>query len=260
MAPAELYSMDPNHAFAFGDQEGMDAYRNGMLGWLEEASSSPGLAVSSMFTLTLKGSKPHACASPSTTRPLHALPFRVATLQMGSDWHSQVWLARSTSAAPCGNAHDSKAAVQAVFKFVIPSHGDMIEQGSTLPYFFGVHEVVMPWDEPAWVLAFEWFAGPGDLCYMNEVLIPQGETKYRDVELYTNHLTLSRVHKKSVDHLDVRDANILVDEVLDQAVWIDWTSNHYFAPGHLDIIRQQELGQLDNAFQSSNSESHHAAI
>ncbi|TFK90030.1 hypothetical protein K466DRAFT_597266 [Polyporus arcularius HHB13444] len=255
--------MDADYRFTFGDQEGTKA-------WLANASLSP-LSAGTTFTITLEAPNlPSTCARPSSMRALPALPFSVATqytltmpLQEGVGYRSQVWLA-----AQSGLFQNSPAA-PVVFKFVIPSNGDIPDgdlsdkgvftdmdrgryfifpydlvkgeaasyrsladfQGSTLPYFYGVHQVTMPWGEPAWMLAFEWIPGtPGSLYHLNNVLTDGGETKYRDFEpfmrLFHSALdTLQSAHKRNINHADVRAANILIDEARDQVVWIDWTSN-----------------------------------
>ncbi|KAI0705064.1 hypothetical protein C8T65DRAFT_577765 [Cerioporus squamosus] len=291
--------MDADRRFAFGDQEGTLAYRHRMLCWLRDATLSP-LSASRTYTISLES--PNApsstCARPSSTRPLPALPFGVATeyvliepLQRGTHYRSEVWLA-----APSAQSNGSPAAF-AVFKFVIPSRGDiptedlndngifeddrgriflfpydMVKgeaasyesladfQGSTVPYFYGVHQVLMPWGEPAWMLALEWIPSPPGSLYALNIALEKGEeTKYRDYELFMRLFqsaltTLQSAHKRKVNHVDVRAANILIDEADDQVVLIDWTSDHYVDPHARSALRYLDLQFLMVAFVDSGIE------
>ncbi|KAI0705060.1 hypothetical protein C8T65DRAFT_577774, partial [Cerioporus squamosus] len=242
------------------------------------------------FTLSLRSPTSPSCARPSSTRPLPALPFGVAAdytlvkpMQTGRRFNSQVWLAALSAA---GDPTTSPTRI--VFKIIIPSHGDfpgpdmsdkgilqeegrefkfpydvvMGEvasygsladfQGSTLPYCYGVHEVIMPWNEPAWLLVFEWIPGP-NLQVLFERLVYGKETKYNDIELYKRLFhsaldTLQTAHKRDVFHNDVRRVNVLIDEVNDQAVWIDWTSDHGVLPDLRAMWRKIEINQFVDIF------------
>ena len=161
--------------FDFNDEKEASAYRDRMLRWRQIAAYSPLLyhdqePQRSTFILTLK--QPIASAKPRS-RPLPSLPFGTAAeyvlvepMQTGG-WKAQVYVA-----APLHGTSSPTV----VFKFIIPSRGDIPDrdtpgivdgryfrfprdmamgeaasyeslaefQGSTLPYFYGVHEVRRP--------------------------------------------------------------------------------------------------------------------
>ncbi len=207
-----------------------------MLSW-RDCSRSPihQLTDKSTFAISLQAPTLPFCAKPST-RPLPALPFGITAqyalvkpLQAGVQYRSEVWLA-----VPCEieHSHKDSPAAAVVFKFVVPSiRGDIPTsdlddegfidgrkfsfpfdavkgeaacyesladfQGSTVPYFYGVHrvrlwrilcarmsltpscQVLMPSGEPAWILALEWIPGPpGSLYVLNKELRQGGDTKY----------------------------------------------------------------------------------
>ena len=132
----------------------------------------------------------------------------------------------------------------------------------------------MPWGEPAWVLVFERIDGPRNLEALNDALVRGKASKYRDVGLCMSLVscnlspsqgnilyiylassqfesalqTLRSAHQRDVLHLDVREANILVDEVNDLAVLIDWTSNHWTFPEDRAYWANQDVVRLVNAF------------
>lgn len=171
--------MGSRYPFTFDDEEGRKAYLQRMYSYLDLQASNPSqLSVGSTFTLTLKAPSAPSSIEPSsgTMRLLPALPFGAETqytlveaLQEGLGYKSQVW-----RAGLLGHSNVPPA-VQVVFKFIIPSHGDIPDsdvsdqgivdhrkfifpidmaegeaksyealaefQGSTLPYFYGLHEV-----------------------------------------------------------------------------------------------------------------------
>ena len=168
--------MGSRYPFTFDDEEGRKAYLQRMYSYLDLQASNPSqLSVGSTFTLTLKAPSARSGIEPSsgTMRLVPALPFGVEsqytlveTLQEGLGYKSQVW-----RAGLLGHSNDPPV----VFKFIIPSHGDIPDsnvsdqgivdyrkfifpfdmaegeaksyealaefQGSTLPYFYGLHEV-----------------------------------------------------------------------------------------------------------------------
>ncbi|TRM67120.1 hypothetical protein BD626DRAFT_169382 [Schizophyllum amplum] len=177
-------------------------------------------------------------------------------LQSGTGFHSQVWLAHSLSLT--ADHH-----VPLVFKFIIPSFlklptTDLQEihiidgmylhpndsvayevaayeklwqfQGSSIPYFYGVHDITMPWGEKAYLLVLEYIIGP-PLADLQTAIDSEAEgpaTKYyRDYETYHTlfHKALDTVraaHSKGVYHVDITERNILLDEENDRPVFIDW--------------------------------------
>ncbi|RDX47924.1 hypothetical protein OH76DRAFT_1557505 [Lentinus brumalis] len=294
--------------FEFDDEAGKLAYLEDMIRWRESARSlSPGGRglYGSTYTISLHMPDISSCANSSSTRPLPALSFGVATqyklvcpLQTGEDRHAEVWLAAPASG-------DQQDAPKIVFKFVVPSQGDlptpdldhngiytneqrpflfphdMVQgevasyialadlQGGTLPYFFGVHEVIMPWKEPTCLLALEYIQTTprlGSLDLLPRLLpFPEIETKYRDVALYKGLFmsalhTLRSAHARNICHGDVRGANIPIDEAHDQAVFIDWTSTHYMPSASLPYQAYHETHKLVLIFREAGIKEHRQEI
>ncbi|TRM67121.1 hypothetical protein BD626DRAFT_169384 [Schizophyllum amplum] len=170
-------------------------------------------------------------------------------LQIGFGHQSQVWMAQSP---------DQKASL--VLKFIIPSYmehpsihleanhvrqglylhpANAVEyasaayeklpelQGSSLPYFYGVHIFNMSWGETVYILAMEFIKGPS-IADLQKVIDSEGPTsKYRDFDVYCRlfHKALDVVraaHAQDVYHIDIRGQNILIDEENDRPVLIDW--------------------------------------
>ncbi|TFK90031.1 hypothetical protein K466DRAFT_661100 [Polyporus arcularius HHB13444] len=285
--------MDPDPRFDFGDREGAAAYRWHMLSW-RDRSRSPihQLTDKSTFAISLQAPTLPFCAN-SSTRPLPALPFGITAhyalvkpLQTGVQYSSEVWLAVPSELQ---DSHFNSPAAAVVFKFIVPSiRGDIPTsdlddegfidgrkfvfpfdavkgeaacyesladfQGSTVPYFYGIHRVLMPSGEPAWILALEWIPGsPGSLYVLNKELRQGGDTKYSNygpfMRLFHSALsTLQSAHARNVNHADVRAANILIDAVHNQAVLIDWTSDQSFSPNTRSALPVIDLRKLHYAF------------
>ncbi|TRM61513.1 hypothetical protein BD626DRAFT_405621 [Schizophyllum amplum] len=103
-------------------------------------------------------------------------------------------------------------------------------QGSTLPYFCGMHEAVMPRGEQASVLALEYLPGPNLRVAKDTVDSYSSSSKYQDFEAYLALVnsaisTVRAAHSRDVRHRDLREENMLVDESNDLAVIIDWHNN-----------------------------------
>ncbi|KAK7022931.1 hypothetical protein VNI00_016821 [Paramarasmius palmivorus] len=145
-------------------------------------------------------------------------------IQEGEDYHSQVWLAKAVGL---------KSDACLVFKFIVASHlpqedeipeenyrsleqvvANQLEpfeklwflQGSYLPWFYGVHEVIMPWNER------------GKLFVM-EYIPTKFESGFRGIDLegYVRLFkkamnVLDTAHKVCITHGDIRLDNLLFDD------------------------------------------------
>ncbi|RDX42723.1 hypothetical protein OH76DRAFT_1362217, partial [Lentinus brumalis] len=214
-------------------------------------------------------------------------------LQTGPEYESEVWLAQ-----PCQPFSPGAPTSQVVLKFVIPSRlprppteltegmlhhefeytlpGDVLDcevrayewlqdlQGSNMPYYYGVHQVTMPWDEVAYVIALEHVSESLSLSSIQRCIDPPIAddtnttecTKYRDfasyVKLFTSALSaLQRAHSWHIHHLDVNGDNILVDETHDHAVLIDWCNI-----AHLQV----DEGNLGNPYEWARSRDLHLLL
>ncbi|KAI5897851.1 uncharacterized protein SCHCODRAFT_02490224 [Schizophyllum commune H4-8] len=263
--------MTPSRPFAFDDKESLDNYCERMEWFQTRATEILPLDKGLTFELALAAPNDiggvDARRSPIGRIQAMATYVLVKALQQGPQYQSQVWLARPTSSDP-------STTIELVLKFIIPSHlempgfdvvsencvnlaeytfpddivayqvaayqalGDL--QGITVPYFYGVNEVSVPWGEPGvQVLALEYIHGPR----MTEVATvvdsedsaPSELIKYRDYDTYlalleTGISTLLQAHARGIVHCDVRDANVLIDVAHNQVVFLDWTND---APPHL---------------------------
>ncbi|TFK83473.1 hypothetical protein K466DRAFT_602822 [Polyporus arcularius HHB13444] len=173
-----------------------------------------------------RAANPPPESTPNIVRQPPPLPTEVDTvhtllrpLQTGLEHEGEVWLAQ-----PCQPHRPGGPPSEVVLKCVIPSRlprppTDLTEatlhreclytlpyevvdceakayewlhdlQGSTLPYYHGVHPVTMPWDE-----------------VVSNLRSPRSGVSTREWHIH---------------HLDISDANILVDEEHDYAVLIDF--------------------------------------
>ncbi|TRM67118.1 serine/threonine kinase, SPS1 [Schizophyllum amplum] len=245
--------------FIAGNPSSIAAYRSRLIALRASYNDLP-LAEGMAFDLVLKS--PPRNPSVTGVRPLQisSAQLDVETrfaltkpLQIGSGYHSQVWMAQPLSSTP-----DQTGSL--VLKFVIPSYiklpstyleesevrlgqylfpANSVEyaaaayeklpelQGSSLPYFYGVHNVNMHWGETVFILAMEYIAGPS-LADLQKVIDSENSTsKYCDFNVYRGlfHMALDVVraaHAKDVYHIDIRGQNILIDEENDHPVFIDW--------------------------------------
>ncbi|TRM68647.1 serine/threonine kinase, SPS1 [Schizophyllum amplum] len=191
-------------------------------------------------------------------------------LQVGHDCNSQVWVASHTgqdyadvvlkfiapSGLPLPSEDPDMTAVYVEFgEYRYPE--DVINrqvsaylalakfQGSTLPYFFGVQQAVMPWGEEASVLALEYLPGPPLSAVKDAVDSDPLTSKYRNFESYlalaqSAFTTLRAAHRLHIYHRDLRERNVLVDETNDFAVIIDWHND----PRTIDVHEIEAQGDL----------------
>ncbi|KAL1760957.1 hypothetical protein FB107DRAFT_202018, partial [Schizophyllum commune] len=178
--------------FALNDKESLDDYCDRMSWFKTRATRILPLEEGLTFDLALAA--PTDVGRVDARRPLTGRLQAMATyvlvkaLQQGLRYQSQVWLARPTNPSP-------NTVTELVFIFIIPSHlqkpcfdvvsevlvdmprcrqetyirqvqvaayqalGDL--QGITVPYFYGVNQVTVPWGEPeVQVLALEYIHRP----------------------------------------------------------------------------------------------------
>ncbi|TRM67119.1 hypothetical protein BD626DRAFT_452547 [Schizophyllum amplum] len=245
----------PAPPFIAGNPSSIAAYRSRLVALRASYNDLP-LAEGMAFDLVLKS--PPRSPSAAGVRPLQMSPaqFDVKSrfaltkpLQIGFGHQSQVWMAQSP---------DQKASL--VLKFIIPSYmeppsihleanhvrqglylhpANAVEyasaayeklpelQGSSLPYFYGAHDILMPWGETAYILAMEYIAGPS-LADLQEVIESKDSTsKYCDFGVYRGLYdkaldAVFAAHARDVYHIDIRGRNILIDEEHNLPVLIDW--------------------------------------
>lgn len=257
-----------SHPFEAGDSESIEDYCRKMRR-LQAASWGKPLAAGVSFTFILASPFQQCSESMHPemrsevmheVRPMPHLPYGEARafilsrpLQVGHNYESQVWVATDPG----------QVYADVLLKFIAPSFlrlpyeslrvidveagdywypADVVHrqvaaylalddfQGSTLPYFCGMHEAVMPWGEQASVLALEYLPGPNLRVAKDTVDSYSSSSKYQDFEAYLALVnsaisTVRAAHSRDVRHRDLREENMLVDESNDLAVIIDWHNN-----------------------------------
>ncbi|KAK7062547.1 hypothetical protein VNI00_000035 [Paramarasmius palmivorus] len=214
----------------------------------------PGL----VFSLSLRRPKfDDITQAPHSPRPLPLDPcsvllekevsYRITEgLQAGESFHSQVWLAK-----PVGLKSDSDTCL--VFKFIVASHliqrdevpkedyrtfqqvvDSQLEpfeqlwflQGSFLPWFYGLHDVTMPWKEPGKLFVMEYIPKT-----FRSIVEPECKLNVDEcVSVFRNaYRNLSIAHKARITHGDIRLDNLLYDDTLHtpspRLVFIDWRND-----------------------------------
>ncbi|KAI5885149.1 uncharacterized protein SCHCODRAFT_02594471 [Schizophyllum commune H4-8] len=197
----------------------------------------------------------------------------VEPLQTDYGYRSQVWLARLATTGA-----DVDPDVTLVFKFIIPSYTQLPEyditsadiimglyvfpevramkeataykkladfQGSTIPYFFGMHNVTLPHGEVAYLLVFEYIVGPTlqEVQAQIDALDASSlTTKFWNYEQYIGLFleavtTLREAHDRDAYHCDIKEAHIIVDENNGHPVLIDWENKDHSLSGRANEPR-----------------------
>ncbi|TRM68654.1 serine/threonine kinase, SPS1 [Schizophyllum amplum] len=255
--------------FEASDPESILDYSDNMRN-LQEGSCQCPLVEGMPFTLQFRDTPSKPQDTIQSVRPAPHLPYGKSCeyvlsrpLQVGEDYNSQVWVA----------THPGQEYADVVLKFIAPSGlplpddyaPDMIAvliesgqyrypadiihcqvsayralkkfQGSTLPYFFGVQQAMMPWGEEASVLLLEYLPGPTFRAVKDALKFDLLSSKYRKFESYlalaeSAFTSVRAAHRLHIYHRDLREENILVDEANDLAVIIDWHNDPRTADGH----------------------------
>ncbi|KAI4518466.1 hypothetical protein K525DRAFT_208464 [Schizophyllum commune Loenen D] len=217
-------------------------------------------------------SEPRPRAPPSVPLGTPARFILAEPLQIDYGYRSQVWLARLAATG------DVDPDVTLVFKFIIPSYAQLPEydtaaidiitgmyvfpevratkeataykkladyQGSTLPYFFGMHNVTLPHGEVAYLLVSEYVVGPILLAVQAKIDAPDASptiTKFWEYDQYFALFceavtTLREAHSRGAYHCDIKEAHIIVDENNGHPVLIDWENKDHSLSGQADEPR-----------------------
>ncbi|KAK7062548.1 hypothetical protein VNI00_000036 [Paramarasmius palmivorus] len=208
-----------------------------------------------VFNLSLRSPKfDNTIQAPHSPRPLPLDPcsdllekevsYRITEgLQAGESFHSQVWLAK-----PVGFESDSDPCL--VFKFIVASHliqrdevpkedyrtfqqvvDSQVEpfeqlwflQGSFLPWFYGLHDVTMPWKETGKLFVMEYIP-----TTFRSIVEPERKLNVDDCfkNAYKN---LGIAHKARITHGDIHLDNLLYDDTphtsTPRLVFIDWRND-----------------------------------
>ncbi|KAK7054871.1 hypothetical protein VNI00_003334 [Paramarasmius palmivorus] len=247
----------------------------------QDAASDNPLVPGLLFSLSLDSPTLDSHVQAYSPRPLplqhrhtgRTVSFQIVhAIQEGEDYHSQVWLAKPV---------ELKSDACLVFKFIVASHlpqkdevpeedyrsldqvvANQLEpferlsffQGSYLPWFYGVHEVIMPWNERGRLFVMEYIPAKFESGF-------RGMDLEGYVRLFKTAMNvLDTAHKACITHGDIRLDNLLFDNADHsngshpgpRLVLIDWRNENKGDVRGSDLMTpftiKKDIYDLYNAF------------